>query len=115
MVGCCWVSAVADYPGDFRVMQIPYAEKAARTRESLQVLRAILPGGRVNFDGVNVAIDDGAFFPVVTPVPMLMGGGIRPAPGTGEPQLFEPPLRTLAPILRWMDPRGSTGAYRQWH
>ena len=46
------------------------------------------------------------FFPRVTPVPILMGGGIRANPQTGIPELFEPPLRTLAQTCDGWIPEG---------
>ena len=95
-----------DYPTEFRVMQTPYREKAAYTREHLEALRAILPGGRVGYRGEHVAFEDGAFFPRVAPVPILMGGGIRPNPRTGNPELFEPPIRTLARTCDGWIPEG---------
>ena len=85
-----------DYPTEFRVMQAPYQKKAAYTREHLDALRAILPGGRADYRRERVAFENGSFFPRVAPIPILMGGGIRANPRTGGPELFEPPLRTLA-------------------
>ena len=89
-----------DYPADFRVMQIPYAEKRARTEEYLAALRIMLPGGRFSFQGETASVEEGAFFPITAPVPMLMGGGIRSRPGSRSYELFEPTLRALA---RWCD------------
>ena len=87
-----------DYRADFRVMEIPYADKRALTEEYLAVLRRMLPGGRFSLEGETVSIAEGSFFPITAPVPMLMGGGIRSR--AGRYQLFEPTLRALA---RWCD------------
>ena len=87
-----------DYPADYRVMGIPYAEKAAYTREYVEALSVLLPGGRADFQGKRIRIDRGAFFPETAEIPLLMGGGIRPNPQSGIPEIFEPPLRVLA---RW--------------
>ena len=95
-----------DYPTEFRVMQAPYREKAAYTREHLDALRAILPGGRADYRGERVAFENGSFFPRVAPIPILMGGGIRANPRTGVPELFEPPLRTLVRTCDGWIPEG---------
>lgn len=95
-----------DYPTEFRIMQTPYREKAAYTREHLDALRAILPGGRAGYRGERVAFENGAFFPRVAPIPILMGGGIRANPRTGSPELFEPPIRTLARTCDGWIPEG---------
>ena len=95
-----------DYPTEFQVMQTPYREKAAYTREHLDALRAILPGGRADFRGGHVAFERGSFFPRVAPVPILMGGGIRANPHTGGTELFEPPIRTLARTCDGWIPEG---------
>ena len=95
-----------DYPAEYRIMQTPYREKAAYTREHLEALRAILPGGRAEYRGERVAFENAAFFPRVAPVPILMGGGIRPNPRSGHPELFEPPLRTLARMCDGWIPEG---------
>ena len=95
-----------DYPGDFRVMEIPYAQKAAYTREYLDALSATLPGGRVDFTGQTLRIEAGSFFPKVAPIPILMGGGIRDGPRSGYPELFEPTLRTLAARCHGWMPEG---------
>lgn len=87
-----------DYPADYRVMEIPYAEKAAYTREYVEALSVLLPGGRADFKGERLRIDRGAFFPETAEIPLLMGGGIRPNPQSGVPEIFEPPLRIL---VRW--------------
>ena len=84
-----------DYPSEYRVMQTPYREKAAYTRENLETLRSILPGGRVSHTGRRVTFENGAFYPRVDAIPILMGGGIRSNPQSGDPEIFEPPLRTL--------------------
>ena len=85
-----------DYPAEFKVMQTPYRKKAAYTTANLEALCAILPGGRSSHRGEHVVFENGSFFPRVAPIPLLMGGGIRANPQTGSPELFEPPLRTLA-------------------
>ena len=95
-----------DYPTEFRIMQTPYREKAAYTREHLEALRAILPGGRAGYRGEHVAFENGSFFPRVAPIPILMGGGIRANPRTGSPELFEPPIRTLARTCDGWIPEG---------
>lgn len=95
-----------DYPTEFRIMQTPYREKAAYTKEHLDALRAILPGGRAGYRGERVAFENGAFFPRVAPIPILMGGGIRANPQTGSPELFEPPIRTLARTCDGWIPEG---------
>lgn len=95
-----------DYPSEFRIMQTPYSDKAAYTRERLEALRAILPGGRAGYRGAHVAFEGGSFFPRVAPVPILMGGGIRANPRTGSPELFEPPIRTLARTCDGWIPEG---------
>ena len=95
-----------DYPAEFRIMQTPYREKAADTTERLEALRAILPGGRTGFRGEHVAFEGGSFFPRVAPVPILMGGGIRANPHTGAPELFKPPVRTLARTCDGWIPEG---------
>ena len=95
-----------DYPAEFRIMQTPYREKAAYTREHLEALRAILPGGRAGYRGEHVAFENGSFFPRVAPIPILMGGGIRANPRTGSPELFEPPIRTLARTCDGWIPEG---------
>ena len=95
-----------DYPGEYRVMQTPYRHKAAFTRENLEALRAILPGGRASYRGKHVAFENGSFFPRVATIPILMGGGIRTNPQTGLPELFEPPLRTLAQTCDGWIPEG---------
>ena len=95
-----------DYPGEFQVMQTPYRKKAAHTRENLEALCAILPGGRRTHQGGRVAFENGSFFPRVTPIPILMGGGIRANPSTGMPELFEPPLRTLVQTCDGWIPEG---------
>ena len=90
-----------DYPADFRVMEIPYAEKAAYTREYVEALGALLPGGRSDFQGDRIRIDRGAFFPETAHIPLLMGGGIRPNPRSGCPGA----LRAPAPGPRQVVPR----------
>ena len=95
-----------DYPTEFRIMQTPYREKAAYTREHLEALRAILPGGRAAYRGEHIAFENGSFFPRVAPIPILMGGGIRTNPRTGSPELFEPPIRTLARTCDGWIPEG---------
>ena len=95
-----------DYPSEFRVMQTPYREKAAYTREHLEALRAILPGGRAGYRGEHIAFENGSFFPRVAPVPILMGGGIRANARTGSPELFEPPIHTLARTCDGWIPEG---------
>ncbi|MDD9981209.1 MAG: LLM class flavin-dependent oxidoreductase [Gammaproteobacteria bacterium] len=95
-----------DYPTEFRVMQTPYREKAAYTREHLEALRAILPGGRAGYRGKHVAFENGSFFPRVAPIPILMGGGIRANPRTGDQELFEPPIHTLARTCDGWIPEG---------
>ena len=85
-----------DYPGDYRVMEVQYRRKAALTRDYLDALAVLLPGGRADFQGETLRIDRGTFFPEVDPIPILLGGGIRTAPVTGEYELFEPTLRLLA-------------------
>ena len=93
---CCLGVGSGDYPQEFNAMQVPYDQKAALTREYMAALATLLPGGRVDFEGPTIKVEGGAFFPRVTPVPLMMGGGIRNNPRSGEPELFEPPLRTLA-------------------
>ena len=95
-----------DYPAEFRIMQTPYREKAAYTREHLEALRAILPGGRAGYRGEHIAFENGSFFPRVAPIPILMGGGIRANPRTGGPELFEPPIHTLARTCDGWIPEG---------
>lgn len=102
-----------DYPGDYRVMEIPYRDKAAITREYLDALTAILPGGRVDFAGETLRIDAGSFFPRVEPIPILMGGGIRANRATGEPELFVPTLRTLARRCHGWMPEGPPALIRE--
>ena len=102
-----------DYPADFRVMEIPYAERAAYTREYVEALSTILPGGRVDFRGAALRIERGAFFPETAPIPLLMGGGIRPSPDTGDPELFEPPLRILAKWCHGWIPEGPPELIRE--
>ena len=102
-----------DYPAEFRVMQTPYREKAAYTREHLEALRAILPGGRAGYRGERVSFENGAFFPRTAPVPILMGGGIRANPRTGSPELFEPPIRTLARTCDGWIPEGPPELIRE--
>ena len=87
-----------DYPAEFHAMEVPYKQKAALTREYIQALTALLPGGRVDFSGETVTIEGGSFYPRVAPIPLLLGGGIRTNPVSGAHELFEPPLRTVA---RW--------------
>ena len=95
-----------DYPNEFQVMQTPYREKAAYAKENLEALCEILPGGRSDYHGKRVSFETGSFFPRVTPVPILMGGGIRANPQTGVPELFEPPLRTLVETCDGWIPEG---------
>ena len=95
-----------DYPAEFEVMQTPYRQKAAYTTEHLEVLRAILPGGRCDYAGEHVVFENGSFFPRVAPIPLLMGGGIRANPQSGKPELFEPPLRSLARTCDGWIPEG---------
>ena len=102
-----------DYPADYRVMEIPYARKAAYTREYVEALSVLLPGGRVSFRGERIRIDRGAFFPQTAAIPLLMGGGIRPNPDTGRPELFEPPLRVLARSCHGWIPEGPPELIRE--
>ena len=102
-----------DYPADYRVMEIPYAEKGAYTREYVEALCALLPGGRVHFRGEKIRIERGAFFPETAPIPLLMGGGIRPNPKSGVLELFEPPLRLLAERCHGWMPEGPPELIRE--
>ena len=102
-----------DYPADYRVMEIPYAEKAAYTREYVEALSVLLPGGRANFEGKRLRIDRGAFFPETAEIPLLMGGGIRPNPRSGVPELFESPLRVLAKWCHGWIPEGPPEVIRE--
>ena len=102
-----------DYPADYRVMEIPYNERAAYTREYVEALCAFLPGGRVDFEGKKIRVERGAFFPETAEIPLLMGGGIRPNPGTGNPGIFEPPLRVLARRCHGWMPEGPPEIIRE--
>ena len=102
-----------DYPADYRVMEIPYAEKAAYTREYVEALSVLLPGGRSDFRGEKLRVDRGAFFPVSAEIPMLMGGGIRANPQSGDPEIFEPPLRVLAKWCHGWIPEGPPQVIRE--
>ena len=102
-----------DYPADYRVMEIPYSRKAAYTREYVEALCALLPGGRMDFQGDTIRIDRGAFFPQTATIPLLMGGGIRPNPSSGVPELFEPPLRVLARWCHGWIPEGPPEVIRE--
>ena len=102
-----------DYPADYRVMEIPYAEKAGYTREYVEALSVLLPGGRVSFRGERLRIDRGAFFPETAEIPLLMGGGIRRDPRSGDSELFEPPLRLLAERCHGWIPEGPPALIRE--
>lgn len=102
-----------DYPADYRVMEIPYAEKAAYTREYVDALCVLLPGGRADFHGERVRIERGAFFPETAEIPLLMGGGIRPNPRSGRWEVFEPPLRVLAERCHGWIPEGPPAVIRE--
>ena len=91
-------AGIGDYPAEFRVMQVPYAEKTRINEEYLGVLNAILPGGRASFRGDNVVMEGGSFFPRVSPIPILLGGGIRRSSTSGVAELYEPVLKR---IVRW--------------
>jgi len=93
---CCLGVGSGDYPEEFHAMEVPYKRKASLAREYMEALAALLPGGRVDFEGPTIKVEGGAFFPQVAPVPLMMGGGIRNNPRSGQPELFEPPLRNLA-------------------
>ena len=89
------------------VMGIPYAEKAAYTREYVEALSVLLPGGRADFQGKRIRIDRGAFFPETAEIPLLMGGGIRPNPQSGTPEIFEASASRARPLVSRLDPRRS--------
>ena len=82
-------------------------EKAAYTAKRLEAPCAILPRGRTGYRGECVTFENGSCFPRVTPIPILMSGGIRANPRTGSPERFEPPLRTQTRSCDGWIPEGS--------
>ena len=95
-----------DYPADFRVMEIPYADRAPLTEEYLEALTAIFPGGRVSHQGKTLSIVDASYFPKTAPIPLLMGGGIRPRPKQPGYELFHPALQRIAKSCDGWIPEG---------
>ena len=89
---------IGDYPADFQVMGIPYADKGVLTEEYLDVLRTVLPGGKVSYRGETISFTDASYFPITPAIPLSLGGGIRRR-GDGF-ELYEPALRRVA---KWCD------------
>ena len=103
-----------DYPADFRVMEIPYSRQGGvHPRVRGGAVRAASRRPRWTFQGDTIRIDRGAFFPETAPIPLLMGGGIRPNPSSGVPELFEPPLRVLARWCHGWIPEGPPEVIRE--
>ena len=97
---------LGDYPNDFQVMGISYKARFSLTEEYLETLSAIGQGGNVSFQGSNVSFENAAYFPMTSPIPLLMGGGIGYRPEKGGDELYTPTLSRLAKWCHGWLPEG---------
>jgi len=74
---------------EFRAFGLPFDHLASRYEESFEVVRRLLGGERVTFDGRFVRMDDAVLYPSIARRPALMVGS------TGE--------RVLRASLPWVD------------
>lgn len=85
-----------DYPPEFRAVRASYRERGPITDEYLDVLRRILHGGSVNYQGKYVQIENAQMYPRVNPPPIFIGGGVIAVPEPEDDRLASGPLQRTA-------------------
>jgi probable F420-dependent oxidoreductase, Rv2161c family len=104
---------------EFDAIGVPFAERAARTDEHIEVMRALWSGAAVDFDGAFTTLRGANSFPhpVQSPLPIVIGGHTQAAarragrlgdgffPGKGDWSELQPVMRAAA-IDAGRDPDG---------
>ena len=85
-----------DYPSEFKALRASYRERGPIADEYLDVLRKILHGGSVNYQGHYVQIDNAQMYPGVKAPPIFIGGGVIAVPEPEDDRLAWGPLQRTA-------------------
>ncbi|PZR86760.1 MAG: hypothetical protein DLM67_23350 [Candidatus Nephthysia bennettiae] len=101
-------------PLEFEALQVPRTERGLRSDENIDVLRLLLSGAAVRYQGSRVRFPEIAIEPMLTAPPEIwVGGGSQPAvQGSTESRRQAPDsvIRRIASADGWISPSTSTPA-----